>query len=557
MTQVQDESGDLAEIRLGDQVRAFRAELPAWRATLEALRAPLAGSHPTPEAAEQLRHEVHRLGSTAAALGFTALSEAALQVELLLRAAEGAHGGVLESPPGLDQALARLLTAADIDTLDPDARPQPRPSSDPVSPHAMRAERLIYLLEEDQAQAEALAVQIGHFGYAVRVFTSLGQAADSVRRWAPTAMLMDLSFCEDQAAGADEAATLSVEGARPFPVLFVSTFDDLSARLRAVRAGGVGFFVKPLDVPVLIDGLDQLTGQEPPEPHRILVVDDDRIQANLNAAHLRRAGMEVRVVTDPLQTIEALIDFQPELVLLDMYMPICTGMELATVMRQMEAFVGLPIVFLSAETDRDTQLAAVGLGGDDFLVKPIKPDHLISAVMSRTERYRKLRSVMMRDGLTSLFNHSTITDRLELEIHRARRQNTSLAAAMLDLDQFKHINDSHGHPVGDRVLKSLARLLTQRVRSTDIVGRYGGEEFLVILPDTPVEGASLLIDELRLAFSKLRLRGAGGQTFSATFSAGIAGFPACADAATLTDEADKALYQAKSGGRNRVVAAPA
>ena len=415
--------------------------------------------------------------------------------------------------------------------------------------------RLIYLIGDDSEEAGALAAQIGHFGYSLRPFTVLAEAREAIREAPPTALLMDMGFSGD--AGAEALEELHASVACRFPVLFISGIDDLATRLLAVRVGGAGFFPKLVDVPLLVDVLDQLTGQRLPTPERILIVDDDRLAANLNAIHLRRRGMEVKVVTDPLTTIEVLSDFQPELVLLDMYMPTCTGMELASVIRQIEAFVGLPIVFLSAETDRDKQLAAVGLGGDDFLVKPIKPEHLISAVVSRTERYRKLRSVMMRDGLTGLFNHSTITDRLEQEVARAQRQKTRLSVVMLDIDHFKQVNDTYGHPVGDRVIKSLARLLTQRLRITDIVGRYGGEEFLVILPDTAPEQALPLVDKLREAFSKL-IQHAGSGRFSTTCSAGIAGYPLWTEPAALKEAADQALYRAKRGGRNQVaVAAPA
>ncbi len=417
------------------------------------------------------------------------------------------------------------------------------------------ASRLIYLIGGDAEEAGSLSAQLGHFGYTLRGFAGLGEAREAIRDEPPTALLMDMAFPgTGDGAGAEALEELHASISSRFPVLFISAIDDLPTRLLAVRVGGAGFSPKPVDVPQLVDVLDQLTGLRQPAPERILIVDDDRIQANLNAVHLRRRGMEVKVITDPLTTIEALSDFQPELVLLDMYMPTCTGMELASVIRQIEAFVSLPIVYLSAETDRDKQLAAVGLGGDDFLVKPIKPEHLISAVLSRTERYRKLRSVMMRDGLTGLFNHSTITDRLEQELARARRQSSPLSVVMLDIDHFKRVNDTYGHPVGDRVIKSLARLLTQRLRLTDIVGRYGGEEFLVILPDTAAEQALPLVDKLREAFSNL-IQLAGPTRFSTTCSAGIANYPAWSDPAALKEAADQALYQAKRGGRNRVVAA--
>ena len=415
--------------------------------------------------------------------------------------------------------------------------------------------RHIYLIGTDAAEAGSLAAQLGHFGYTLKAYSELAEAREAIRETPPTALLMDMLFSSGRGeSGAEALEELQASISCRFPVLFISAIDDLATRLLAVRVGGAGFFPKPADVPLLVDILDQLTGIRMPAPERILIVDDDRLAANLNAVYLRRRGMEVTVVTDPLTTIEVLSDVQPELVLLDMYMPTCTGMELAAVIRQIEAFVGLPIVFLSAETDRDKQLAAVGLGGDDFLVKPIKPEHLIAAVVSRTERYRKLRSVMMRDGLTGLFNHSTITDRLAQEVARARRQQTPLSVVMLDIDHFKRVNDTHGHPVGDRVIKSLARLLTQRLRVTDVVGRYGGEEFLVILPDTAPDQALPLVDKLREAFSKL-IQHAGSLPFSATFSAGIAGFPAWHEAADLKEAADQALYQAKRGGRDRVAAA--
>jgi len=414
---------------------------------------------------------------------------------------------------------------------------------------ATGTERLIYLVDDDISHVETLAAQIGHFGYGVCRFSGLFEAREAVRFAPPTATLIELGLSD----WAGAVAELREAAPTPFPVLFMSPEDDLAARLQAVRVGGAGFFGKPVDVPLLVDVLDKLTARHARVPERILIVDDDRLQGNLSATYLRRAGMEVKTVVDPLATIEALIDFQPELVLLDMYMPMCTGMELAAVIRQMEAFVSLPIVFLSAETDRDKQLAAVGLGGDDFLVKPIKPDHLISAVLSRTDRYRKLRSVMMRDSLTGLLNHSTITDRLDMEISRARRQSGTVSAVMLDIDHFKQVNDSYGHPVGDRVIKSLARLLTQRLRCTDLVGRYGGEEFMVILPGTGVEAAIAVVDKLRQAFSKLVQR-AGRKEFFATISGGVASFPAHADdGAALKEAADKALYQAKRSGRNRVV----
>jgi len=271
---------------------------------------------------------------------------------------------------------------------------------------------------------------------------------------------------------------------------------------------------------------------------------------------LEKAGLEVRVVNDPMLAFDALREFLPDLVLLDIYMPGCNGMEFAKVIRQLDALVGIPIVFLSAEGDLDKQLVAMGLGGDDFLVKPIRPQHLVATVTNRIRRSLSLRSFIVRDSLTGLLNHTAIKDQLDHEAAQARRRKTPLSFAMVDIDHFKQVNDIYGHPAGDQVIKSLARLLKQRLRKTDTVGRYGGEEFAVVLSDADGATAVRVMDVIREDFSKVR-HSAGGKEFSVTFSCGIADFADFGDAARLCEAADGALYAAKHAGRNHLVLADA
>ena len=228
------------------------------------------------------------------------------------------------------------------------------------------------------------------------------------------------------------------------------------------------------------------------------------------------------------------------------------GLELATVIRQKQDYVGVPIVFLSGEVDLEKQLAAMGLGADDFLVKPIVPVHLIAAVTHRAQRARVLRSFMIRDSLTKLLNHVAIKEQLELEILRARRKGAALAFGILDLDHFKSVNDQYGHATGDQVIKNLARLLQRRLRATDVIGRYGGEEFAIVLTDVDGAQGVAVADQLRSAFEDMPQL-AADQTFGVTLSCGIATFPAYSDAIGLAQAADKALYEAKRAGRNRIV----
>ena len=157
----------------------------------------------------------------------------------------------------------------------------------------------------------------------------------------------------------------------------------------------------------------------------------------------------------------------------------------------------------------------------------------------------------MRDSLTGLYNHTHSLQLLEDASSRARRDGRSLCFAMIDIDHFKKVNDTYGHPMGDRVIKSLALFLKQRLRKTDHIGRYGGEEFAVVLPDTCARDAVKVLDEIRQRFAEIRYP-AQPADLSCTFSCGIAELAPDTDIKSLTQQADEALYRAKHGGRNRV-----
>jgi diguanylate cyclase (GGDEF)-like protein len=159
---------------------------------------------------------------------------------------------------------------------------------------------------------------------------------------------------------------------------------------------------------------------------------------------------------------------------------------------------------------------------------------------------------MERDSLTGLLNHTNLKETLYNELLRAKRTEAKLCFAMIDLDHFKNVNDVHGHMSGDRVLKSLSRLLQDRLRRTDIIGRYGGEEFGVILINTGVVNAKAIMDDIRESFSQIRQASSEGDYY-VTFSCGIAGFPDISTAEELNSQADQFLYKAKEEGRNRIV----
>ncbi len=419
-------------------------------------------------------------------------------------------------------------------------------------PRTSRCGRVVYLLEDAEKSGENLAIKLEHFGYKIDLFVSASDLTAATRIQRPAAIIAEIVLLEGGVAGIDVIKAINAEQAESIPTIFISDCCDFEVRLESIRAGGRAYFKKPLSIEPLVDMLDELTTIEEVQSYRILIVDDSRSQATYYASLLGQAGMETELVTDPQQVLEAIKAFSPELVLMDMYMPYCSGVELALMIRQQPAYLGLPIVFLSAETDRNIQLDAMSMGGDDFLLKPIKPINLIKSVSIRAERYRGLGLRMSEDSLTGLLNHRRVMEALTQEVARISRHGGCASFAMLDIDHFKWVNDHHGHAMGDRVIKSLARLLKQRLRNIDVIGRYGGDEFAVIMPETPLAVAVRVMDEVRQGFAEL-LHHAGGQDISVTLSGGLAAAPAIGDVDKLRETADQMLCQAKYKGRNQVV----
>ncbi|MDP2786567.1 MAG: diguanylate cyclase [Pseudomonadota bacterium] len=415
--------------------------------------------------------------------------------------------------------------------------------------------KLVYLWPAQSQDMQEAARQLGYYGYEARLVDTPEQLVDSVATQAPTGILVDATLACEQAPAQKAALT---ELAQHIPVACMSDQSGIADRLAAVRLGCQAYFTRPLDTTSLLDTLDRLTAPPQAEAGKVLIVDDSPSLAAFYAANLSEAGFVCQVVTDPLKSLEALYDHPPELILLDMNMPGASGQEIAKVIRQQDAYLSIPIVFLSAESDVGRQREAMSHGGDEFLHKPIQPEHLISAVRSRVIRYRSLRALMVRDSLTGLLNHTSYKERLRAEVARAKRQNKLLSVAMIDIDHFKNVNDTYGHPAGDRVIKNLSRLLKQRLRGADVIGRYGGEEFALALPDTPIEVALGVINSLRESFAAIEHH-AGNVSFRNTFSAGVAECspqrPLLMDAEALIKAADEALYVSKHGGRNRVTAA--
>ncbi len=534
--------------KLKAQLEALRQnfidQLPARLQTLESGLEKWSAAFDEVELVE-FHRAAHSLTGAGATFGCDQLSTVARALELQLVSSELAKD-IETVEKLLDEVRLAIGNAAQCVQAEPDLPPA-------VFNKLVQNENcLVYIIEDEEETRNNMVVQFEHFGYAIKVFATPPELIAAVESQRPTVIIADIILAEGDFGGIDVINSINSKLDQPIPAIFISSDDSFAARLAAVRAGGRAYFTKPLSIELMVDIVDELASVEESQAYRVLIVDDSESEALYFEKILEQAGMKANIVCDPMKVLDAIREHSPELVLMDMYMPKCNGVELASVIRQQPSYLGLPIVFLSAETNRESQLEAMRLGGDDFLTKPIKSSHLIASVSYRTERYRSIRSRMSQDSLTGLLNHRRIMESVNKEVARIQRHGGQLAFAMLDIDHFKNVNDNYGHAVGDRVIKSLSRMLKQRLRTTDIIGRYGGEEFAVIMPETSTEVAVKVINEIREHFASLQ-QYSNDECFHSTLSAGVASSPPIASVGELLEASDQMLYKAKQNGRNQVL----
>ena len=308
---------------------------------------------------------------------------------------------------------------------------------------------------------------------------------------------------------------------------------------------------------------------------RILVVDDNPDNVEIIDARLSSRGFQVETATNGEEALARVEENPPHLILLDVMMPVMDGYEVSRRIKGSESLPFIPIILVTARDSTQDKVEGLDAGADDYLTKPINFPELEARVRSmlRIKRLqdqldeknrelevanKKLRKLSITDGLTGLFNHRHVHELLQEEIERSKRSGESIAVAMMDLDRFKQVNDTYGHPTGDVVLYETAEILRETAREIDMVGRYGGEEFIAILPGTPEESAAQFAERVRHRVEEHVYRDDGTE-IRMTTSAGVAAYPseAVPDVDALLKRADEALYQAKETGRNQVIRASA
>jgi len=305
---------------------------------------------------------------------------------------------------------------------------------------------------------------------------------------------------------------------------------------------------------------------------KILVVDDIPVNIQLLQTYLSSIGYETIVGHNGEEALHQVKEQKPDLILLDVMMPKLDGFQTCKLLKSNDETKYIPVIMVTALNEIEDKIKGIEAGADDFITKPFNKLELLARVKSLLrikllhdqlqEKVRqleqakeRLRELAVTDGLTGLNNYRYFKEHLIHELRRAERHKSNVSLVMLDIDFFKNYNDTHGHLAGDEVLRTIAKLMRDNVRSIDVTARYGGEEFALILPETNKSAAHVVAEKIRKLVETHRFPNEETQpNGKITVSIGVATFPDDAkELEELINRADQRLYQAKALGRNRVV----
>lgn len=288
---------------------------------------------------------------------------------------------------------------------------------------------------------------------------------------------------------------------------------------------------------------------------KVLIVDDNRVNLRLLQEILEDEGFVTQCINESTKVIEAAIIFKPDIILLDIMMPVLDGFEVCKLIKQNSELYNIPVIMITAKTESTDLKRALELGAFDYIKKPVDEIEVIARIYS-AYNYKtindKLREMAIRDGLTGLYNHTFLLELFQVELDKARRINSNIAFLMIDIDYFKSINDTYGHMMGDVVIREISALLNDTVRTGDIIGRYGGEEFSIVLTEVTNEQVSDICDRIRKNVEQ-HVFEVNGNGIKVTVSIGVClkKSQSTASKNDIIKIADRALYEAKRNGRNK------
>jgi two-component system cell cycle response regulator len=374
------------------------------------------------------------------------------------------------------------------------------------------------------------------------------------------------------------------------PVVMVTALSEKSDRLKGLDAGADDFLTKPINdmalfarvkslvrIKMLLDELrlrDKTSTQMGIESNmqmlsdvsgaRVMLLDDDSVQGKQIVAKMTESGLVTEWVQESEQALPKATEGNFDAIVISTMLGDADGLRLASQIKSQEEVRNVPLVVLVDEDDSRLMYKALELGINDYLTVPVDRNEMVARVRTQIRRkryqealrsnYQKSISMAVTDGLTGLYNRHYLNTHLDNMVQQSIKNNKPLALMIMDMDHFKMVNDTHGHDAGDMVLKQLAGIIIRAVRSTDLAARFGGEEFVILMPETDAQAAMTTASRVREQVEATPFKiNAQGDTISKTISIGVATLMPQGDTSeALMKRADSVLYEAKHGGRNQV-----
>jgi diguanylate cyclase (GGDEF)-like protein len=417
----------------------------------------------------------------------------------------------------------------------------------------------VYLLAKDGASWAGMGNALRDVGCETMTFGTTADLVTAVNEAGPQAIVADTALLPSLAPLSAELIRLATHHEIRIPLIFLSSSNALALRVEAMRAGGTAYFVRPFDERAVAAQIRELARPRREEPFRVLIVDDDRYQSEFAATILRKAGMETSIVNEPLRVMDVLHDFDPELILMDIYMPEVDGIELTSVIREDNQFIAVPIVFLSGEQNPEKQLNALSVGGDDFITKPINPRHLVTIV---TNRIRRLRAMHRADQSQvpdeaepqgRMVKERAFLDRVAKALETETSPAETLALLCIEIDRPSELRERVGISGIDALVAQLGNVLLGDLGAQDLAAKLGDIRLGVLARRASVDEVIELAERLRARVASRRFE-LGADDSAVSVSIGIcAADPSVEEPNGLLTRAGAACATAHDAGGDAVV----
>lgn len=487
----------------------FKASLGERIEVLEQAVPLIQAGNLNPEQHQQLREAAHRLAGGLGTFGYTRGSELARSLECLLsQEIQFDEPQFRQFTQWLTELKQEIAKPAIPPTISPQSTPQPMQASAPF----------VLMIDDDKPFIDALQQAAPMRGLQIEMMTDEAVIWERLAQNPPEVILLNLHQADTSDSRLSLLRALKTQFPR-IPVLTLAQHDQLDERIAVARLGSERYILKPATLDEVFEAIAQVLPQGSGNEAKVLVVDDDAGMLKMLTVLLQPWGLQVTTLSNPDQFWQVLTSTNPDVLLLDLEMPTFNGIELCQVVRQDSKYGDLPILVVTAHTDIDHIQKVFAAGADDFIGKPIVGPELVSRVMSRIERSRMQRQLLRfqreqfqawqqqstLDALTQVANRRHFDESLNQEWQRLSREQAPLALILCDIDQFRTYNDRHGYQAGDDCLQRIAQVICNCVHcnyidpNRHLVARYGSDEFAIILPNTSLNNALLIAEQIQQA----------------------------------------------------------